>query len=152
MRYATQLLSCLSTMLFVGSVVQLPSFSKEPLKATPTEPTTTKQLDTTLLEIGRILFVGDLDLHLFVGYHAGRSFTVNFESDDANTIFVISNKEGELIASNADFVSRSTAFQFTIATPESDYYLFAVTSPTASEQVAYRITVVESTEAEPFSK
>lgn len=79
--------------------------------------------------------------HAFNG-SAGQAVAINLESNDFDTILLLVNAKGEVIASNDDAGPNTTNSRIDITLPETGTYVVYVTSFEFEGQGDYRLTVL----------
>jgi serine protease Do len=79
--------------------------------------------------------------HAFNG-SAGQAVAINLESNDFDTILLLINAKGEVIASNDDDGLNTTNSRIDITLPATDTYMVYVTSFEFEGQGSYQLAVV----------
>lgn len=80
-------------------------------------------------------------IHHFDGT-AGQAVSITLESDDFDTILMLIDSKGEVVASNDDISATNTNSRIDITLPATERYMLLVTSYELEGQGDYRLAVV----------
>jgi hypothetical protein len=80
-------------------------------------------------------------IHHFDGT-AGQAVSITLESDDFDTILMLIDSKGEVVASNDDISTTNTNSRIDITLPATERYMLLVTSYELEGQGDYRLAVV----------